>query len=208
MRQPRFLNDQKGFTMTELLVVLAMLAIIMAAVYGVFASVNRTCTNNEVTAEVMQTVRTSLEFLEQDIRMAGLDRFDSADAGIKEATAIKLRFTADRNMDGVINTADLSDGIQEADLERITYAYDAASKSLIQCLSEGSVDDWQTMARNVDAFEFAYFDANLDPLALPIADLSEIRTVQIILTVEHPAGLADPVSRTIDKRILCRNLDF
>jgi prepilin-type N-terminal cleavage/methylation domain-containing protein len=208
MQRLSFVNDKRGFTMAELMVVLAMLSIVIAAIYGVFASVNRTCTKNEVTAEVMQAMRTSLEFLEQDIRMAGLDRFDSANAGIEVATAVNLRFTADRNMDGVINTADLGDGIQDADLERITYAYDAASKSLKQCLSEGTVDDWQIVAQNVDDFQFAYLDADHAPLALPIADLSEIRTVQINLTMEQPAGLAGPVGRTLSKRILCRNLDF
>jgi prepilin-type N-terminal cleavage/methylation domain-containing protein len=208
MQPQSFVNDKRGFTMAELLVVLAMLSIVIGAIYGVFASVNRTCANNEVTAEVMQTMRTSLEFLEQDIRMAGLDRFDSANAGIEVATAINLRFTADRNMDGVINTANLVDGIQEADLERITYAYDAANKSLKQCLSEGTVDDWQIVAKNVDEFRFAYLDADHNPLALPIADLSEIRTVQITLTMEQQAGIAGSVSRTLNKRILCRNLDF
>ena len=63
--------------------VLAILPIVIAAIYGVFAAVNRSCTNNEVSAEVMQYMRTSIDFLEQDIRMAGLDRFDSADAGVK-----------------------------------------------------------------------------------------------------------------------------
>jgi prepilin-type N-terminal cleavage/methylation domain-containing protein len=208
MQRQSFVNDKRGFTMAELLVALAMLSIVIGAIYGVFASVNRTCANNEVTAEVMQTMRTSLEFLEQDIRMAGLDRFDSANAGIEVATATNLRFTADRNMDGVINTANLVDGIQEADLERITYAYDAANKLLKQCLSEGTVDDWQIVAKNVDDFQFAYLDADHNPLALPIADLSEIRTVQILLTMEQSAGLAGSVSRTLNKRILCRNLDF
>ena len=208
MQQQSIVNDKRGFTMAELLVVLAMLSIVISAIYGVFASVNRTCVNNEVTAEVMQTMRISLEFLEQDIRMAGLDRFDSANAGIEFATATNLRITADRNMDGVINTANLADGIQEADLERITYAYDAASKSLKQCLSEGTVDDWQIVAKNVDEFQFAYLDADHNPLALPIGDPSEIRTVQIILTMEQQAGIAGLVSRTLNKRILCRNLDF
>ena len=194
--------------MAELLVVLAMMSLVIAAVYGVFASVNRTCTDNEVTADVMQKLRTSIEFLEQDIRMAGLDRFSGANAGIEVATATNLRFTADRNMDGVINSANLADGIQEVDLERITYAYDADNKRLRQCLSEGTIDDWETVAENVDNFQFCYLDAEGYPLAFPIADLSEIRIVQIFMTIERPAGLAGPVSRTLSRRILCRNLDF
>ncbi len=208
MRQHYFVGDQKGFMMAEVLVALAMLSIIIGAVYAVFASVNRTCSKNEITADVMQNMRTSIEFMEQDIRMAGLDRFNTANAGIEVATPVNLRFTADRNMDGVINTASLADGVQEVDLERITYAYDAANKRLNQCLYEATFDDWETVAENVDDFQFAYFDADGNPLAFPIADLSVIRTVQISMAIEQSAKLSGPVRRTLSKRILCRNLDF
>ena len=61
---------------------------------------------------------------------------------------------------------------------------------------------------NVDAFQFTYIDADGDPMAFPIADLSEIRTVQISMTLEQSSLLAGSVSRTLNKRILCRNLEF
>jgi type II secretory pathway component PulJ len=208
MKRNVLAGDKKGFMMAEVLVALAMLSIIIGAVYAVFASVNRTSVNNEVTATVMQNMRTSIEFMEQDIRMAGLDRFNSADSGIEVATASNLQFTADRNMDGVINFAVLADGVQEVDLERITYAYDAANKRLRQCLYEETVDDWETVAENVDDFQFTYLDADGNPLVFPIADLSEIQTVQISMTLEQSSGLAGSVSRTLNKRILCRNLEY
>ena len=208
MKHYTLAGDKRGFMMAEILVALAMLSIIIAAVYAVFASVNRTCVNNEVTAEIMQNMRTSIEFMEQDIRMAGLDRFNTANAAIEVADASNLQFTADRNMDGVINFAVLADGVQEVDLERVTYAYDAANKRIRQCLYEEFVDDWETVAENVDTFHFNYFDANGELLAFPITDLSEIRTVQISMTLEQSSVLAGSVSRAISKRILCRNLEF
>src|SRR5512137_1908783 len=128
-------KNQYGFTLVELLIVIAIFSLALGSIYGVLASVTKSNTGNEVKAEVMQSLRTSLGYMEQDIRMAGLDRFRTANAGIEAATATGIRFTADRNMDGVINAADLSDGIQEADLERISYSYDSATKRLRQCLS-------------------------------------------------------------------------
>lgn len=208
MRSKNLYRNKSGFTLVEILVVLAILPIVIGAIYGVFASVNRTCINNEVSAEVMQHMRTSLDFMEQDIRMAGLDGAESADAGIEVATPAIFRFTADRNMDGTINTAYLADGIQEQDLERITYSYDAANRRLDQCLYEETNDAWETVAENVINFQFTYFDPDGNPLAFPIADLSEIRTVQVSMTIEQPAGVAGPVNRTLTKRILCRNLSF
>ena len=204
----KLFKEKSGFTLVELIVVLAILPIVIGATYGVFALVNRTCLNHEVTAEVMQRVRTIIDFMEQDIRMAGLDGSQSAGAGIEVATATDIRFTADRNMDGTINTAYLADGIQEQDLERITYSYDAANRRLDQCLYEETNDAWETVAENVINFQFTYFDQDDNPLAFPIADFLEIRTVQVSMTIEQPAGRAAPVNRSLTKRILCRNLSF
>jgi prepilin-type N-terminal cleavage/methylation domain-containing protein len=202
MENKQLVNNKSGFTLVEIMVVIAILPIVITAIYGVFAAVNRSCTNNEVSAEVMQYMRTSIDFMEQDIRMAGLDRFDSADAGIEPFTNPEntyLRFTADRNMSGAIEMADFED---------ITYEYDAANQRLRQCLYEGAAEeDCDTLAENVTAFQFAYFDENDSLLAAPI-DPSLVRTVQVTMTIEQPAGRAGTVSRTLTKRILCRNLSF
>jgi prepilin-type N-terminal cleavage/methylation domain-containing protein len=202
MENKKVVNNKCGFTLVEIMVVLAILPIVIAAIYGVFAAVNRSCTNNEVSAEVMQYMRTSIDFLEQDIRMAGLDRFDSADAGVKpfaKPADTYLRFTADRNMNGTIDVSDFED---------ITYEYDDVNRRLRQCLYEGEPEeDCDTLAEDVTVFEFAYFDQDDNLLAAPI-DRSSIRTVQVTMTIEQPAGRAGTVSRTLTKRILCRNLSF
>ena len=198
MAATNLLENKNGFTLIELVVVIAIMSIVLGAIYSVFAATNRSTTNNEVIAEVMQNLRTSIDFMEQDIRMAGLDRFGSANAGIEAATATNLRFTADRNMDDVLND----------NIERITYFYDAANNRLRQCLWEGTLDDWQTVAENVTNFQFSYMDADDNLLAFPIADLTEIRTVVVSMSIEQPAGRSEPVARTINKRILCRNLLF
>ncbi len=198
----------EGFTLVELMVAMVVGLLALGAIYGVFASVQKTGTSNEVTARVMQSLRTSIGFLESDIRMAGLDRFGTATAGIELATATNLRFTADRNMDGAINIADLSNGIQEQDLERITYSYDAANRRLMQCLSEGTTDAWEMVSGNVENFVFRYFDQNDNLLAFPIVDNTLIRTVEISMTIRQPAGLGGDISRTITKGIFCRNLSM
>lgn len=198
MAGTNLLESKSGFTLIELTVVIAIMSIVLGAIFSVFAATNRSATNNEVIAEVMQNLRISIDFMEQDIRMAGLDRFDSANAGIEAATATNLRFTADRNMDGALND----------NIERITYFYDAANNRLRQCLWEGTLNDWQTLAENVTNFQFSYLDADDNLLAFPIADLNQIRTVVVSISVEQPSGRSGHVERTINKRILCRNLTF
>ena len=207
MQGLKFTGNKSGYTLIEIMLVMAIFSIVLGGIYTVFSSVNRSCTNNEVSAEVMQHMRTSIEFMEQDIRMAGLDRFDSANAGFEWAlssypTQTVLRFTADRNNDGAIN---------DADFERITYRYVAGTQRLEQCLYEGSLAvDCDDVAENVTNFQFSYFDEDDAPIAAPVsnADTERIRTVQVSMTIQQPAGLAGPVNRTLTKRIFCRNTSF
>lgn len=201
-------EGSQGFTLIELMIAMVIGLFALGSIYGVFAAVKRTSTSNEVSARVMQSLRTSIGFMESDIRMAGLDSTGAAAAGIESATATYLRFTADRNMDGAINTANVLDGIQEQDLERITYSYDAANNRLMQCLSEGTTNAWETVAENVEDLRFQYFDEDNNLLVFPIADNAMIRTVEVSITVQQPAGLAKDISRAVTKGIFCRNLSM
>ena len=202
-------KKENGFSLIELMVALAISTLALTAIYSVFNSITKSSTRNEVAAEVLQSLRTSLGFMEQDIRMAGLDRFATAHAGVEQATETSFRFTADRNMDGLINEADLSNGIQEADLERITYTYDGANKRLRQCLSEGTPQaSWDTVAEHVENFQFQFFDNDENQLSFPITDLTAIRSVAVSLTVRQASGFKREVTKTLSKRIFCRNLSM
>jgi hypothetical protein len=93
--------------------------------------------------------------------------------------------------------------VQEQDIERITYLYDAASKQLRQCLSEGTADEsWETVAENVENFSFSFLDENNNVTATT----SLIRTVEIFMEIKQPAGRAGYIHRKITRRIFCRNL--
>jgi len=202
-------ENQCGFTLLELMIVIAIISVVLGSIFGVYASVTKSNIGNEINAEVLQNLRTSLGYMEQDIRMAGLDRFRTAGAGIEEATAISIRFTADRNMDGAINEASLSGAIQEADLERVTYSYDVGTKRLRQCLSEGTPSaSWDTVAEHVEQLQFQYFDENENLLSFPVTDITRIRSVAVSLTISQPSGFGRQVEKTLFKKIFCRNLSM
>ena len=210
MLNKNHVQNRGGFTAVELLVALGIMSIVLLAINSVFAITKRSAVKTEVAAEVMQNLRISMDFMEQDIRMAGLDRFGMAQAGIELATGQKLRFTADRNMNDTIDIADFLDTtIDEMDLEIITYSYDSGLKELQQCLSENETSEsCQTVAENVDGFQFTYWDAGGSELIPPIADLSQIRAVMVSMTIQRPASRFGPVTRSLTKRIICRNLGF
>jgi hypothetical protein len=69
---------------------------------------------------------------------------------------------------------------------------------------------------NITNLNFAYFDAastdlidsSLSPPRVPDDKLADIRTVEILVTHQEPAGREGMVSRTLTRRVECRNLSF
>ena len=188
-------SPSAGFTLIEVLITIAMISIFIPAVYSVYAIMSRSMTTQGVVADVQQSVRFSLDFMVQDIRMAGLDPLSSSGASIEQATATKIRFTADLDMNGAID-APLNE-------ERVTYLLDTVNNQLDQILYEGTgSQNTQALIENVTALAFTY----LDETDTVTATLADIRTVVISLTSQAPAGQQGMISRTFNGRVRGRNL--
>ncbi len=193
-----------GFTLIELLLALAISSIVMAAIYSVYASLTRSYTTQNVAADVQQVMRAGIDFMVEDIMLAGFDRKDGGFEPIAWAAADKIIIQADHSENGIIDNTDPDNP------ERITYFYDVGNTRLRHCLYEGTVDDWETLIDNVANFAFNYLDANGTDLGSPVAaaNRANIRTVVISMTVQEPAGRGGPVSRTYTTQVRCRNLDL
>ncbi len=207
----------RGFTLVELLVTMVVSSIIMAAIYSVYAGLTRSYTTQNVAADAQQAVRATIDFMAEDIMMAGLLDYQEDYLNVPEISTAGseiMTFTADRNMDGDTND----------DFEDLTYRLDGTE--LKQKDNNSGIEE--TFIDNVFNFEFRYFRENAadtptdndlingrdlinyhggsDPL-VP-ADRPDIRTVQISITVEEPAGMGGPVQRTYTTRVRCRNAGF
>lgn len=199
--------NAEGFTIVELLIAMVMAGIAMGAIYGVFISSNRSYHTQDKVADAQQRARVGLYFMVRDIRLAGFDPSASAGAGIEEATATKLRFTADRGRD-TTGTLGLIDELAE---ERLTYEFDNANNRIRRGLYEGTgSENWQTLINNVNNVTFTYLDVDGNTIATPVAaaDLEDIRVVVISLTVQDNDAQGNTFTRTLNKRANCRNLNF
>lgn len=67
-----FLNNRRGFSLIEILVVIAMLGIIMGAVYSLLITNQRAAYTSDETVEVQQNLRIAMESISKDLRMAGM----------------------------------------------------------------------------------------------------------------------------------------
>ncbi len=181
-----------GFTVIEVLMVLAILSIAFGTIYKSFEQLNRSYTTENVKAGVQQGARIAVEFMVQDIRLAGLDPLETANAGVAAGVPLPtsnwIEFTSDSNYDGEIVATD--------DFEIIKY--ELVGNELKQTNHLGQ----ETMLDNVTNLNFTFLDADDQTTTTN----SEIRSVIISLTMEKPAGRAGPIARTYTTTVRCRNL--
>lgn len=69
----RLLINRKGLTLIELLVGLVICAIAIAAIYRLFITQSRAYVVQDQVVEIQQNIRSAMELMVRDIRMAGFD---------------------------------------------------------------------------------------------------------------------------------------
>lgn len=67
-----FPKKSRGFSLIEILVVIAMLGVIMGAVYSLLITNQRAAYTSDETVEVQQNLRIAMESISKDLRMAGM----------------------------------------------------------------------------------------------------------------------------------------
>ena len=206
-------NNFRGFTLVEMVLALAISSIVLAAIYSVFTIANKNFTTQNVAANVQQNLRSAIGLMARDIRLAGLDPADSDNFGIAYAAQTKIRFTMDSDGSGDFNGI-----VDEANFEEITYEFQGSQvmQTLYETVTTSPPADAAALISNITNLNFAYYDAananlidaGLSPPRVPDDKLADIRTVEILVTHEEPAGRDQMVSRTLTRRVKCRNMAF
>jgi type IV pilus assembly protein PilW len=178
-------TDNKGVTLIELLVSIAVSGVVLGGVYSSFYSQQKSFLTQEQTADMQQNLRSAMYLMAREIRMAGYDPTGDAGAGIHTAHANSIRITKDITDDSGTGVADGDAGDVNED---VTYA-------LVDVDGDGDMDlgrtdtngvGTQLLAENMDALNFVYLDDN----GSPTANISEMRSVQI--TAVARADRPDP----------------
>lgn len=187
---------EAGFTLVELLVVMALGTIVMAGLMTTFTTQHKSYLVQDDVAEMQQNLRVAMDLISGDIRSAGYDPTGSADAEIVTASAGRLGFSQDLNGNGTTDTA--------ADThEEITYGFaiaedtapfdgiaDAGPADLGR--NNGSTDGtggsgFTLLAKNIYGIEFFYIlDDGTQTLTPTTSQLGEIRSIVVsILAVSN-----------------------
>ena len=164
-------QNENGFTLVELLVAMAISVIVMASIGYVYYTQQKSYVAQEQISAMQQNLRAAMYYMEREIRMAGFDPTQNANAGIITATSNSITFTEDIDGDGAFSVN-----------ENITY-------SLADKDGDGDNDlerNGNLIAENIDALDFVYLDSN----GAPTVPISNIRSVQV--TIVARTGKGDP----------------
>lgn len=196
------MTNQRGLTLTELLIALALGLLTIGAVYGVYLNqVKRQIVQEDVLA-MQQTARATLDMMAREIRMAGYDPMgvnrdadSSNDFHGLSYHPTELRIRADLNGNGVPTDRN----------ESIVYIYDDSTFTLRRKVGGGGR---QPVADHIEALTFSYRDA----LGHPTTHTPSIQAVDVQVTARSAhADSQFPENEgyrtfTLRSRIVPRNL--
>jgi type IV pilus assembly protein PilW len=187
-------SKEHGFTLVELLVAMAMTAVVMAAVYSLYKTQQDSYIAQDQVVEMQQNVRASFYQMARDMRMAGFNPQRSPNvggfvtqlpddgSGTTTTDDENIAFTIDQNSNGVIDI--------DTDDEQIAYrifiddpngSYDPDDIYRLEKFRV-SDDTWQTVADNINAVDFEY----LDPSGTPITTQVENTPTAIYASTNLP----------------------
>jgi type IV pilus assembly protein PilW len=227
----------KGFTLVEILISIAVAGVVMAGIYSAYSSQQRSYIVQEQVAGMQQNLRASMDLMEREIRMAGYDPTGYAGAKIIKADIAELKFTIDLN-----GNRDVSSSTGNTN-EQIRYRLTVNGGLGREVWGSGL----QPVAENIDAINFVYLDQRLSDgidndgdgtideydeaiMATPVVNTENIRAIQITLVAR--TGRGDPHykdtaiyrnqqgavillqqndhfrRKLLTAQVCCRNLDF
>lgn len=161
-------SDSSGFTLTEMMVAMAIGLIVIAAVSGTFNAQTRQNKAEEEISQMHQNVRAALDMIDRELMQAGYKAPGGSVTGVTYSTT-QLLLQADIDGNGSIDTSNSS-------LEYIVYVYDSANKRITRQLGTGGTPE--VVADNITQFDFAYKDA----AGAPTTTSSSIRKVTVTIT--------------------------
>ena len=185
---------QKGMTLVELLVVMAVASIIGTALLNMFMVSNRTFMDQNKIIDVQRDGRLVMKYITRTLREAGLNPLNSSSfQRIRYFDMEEIRIDRDFNLDGTLDGA----------TEIISFDFDHASGTLRRGVNESPVV-WRAIAKNVESFSFGYFNETGGTLGVT-APGSEICSVDVTIGFRDMKLRGGDFTRTYKTRVDLRN---
>ncbi len=208
----RFLREERGFTLMEMMITTIIWIVVLFALYGVFdMSITAfRVGNNKV--EAVEEARMGLERMEREIRQAyAFDRANNNTALFDIWTPTQIRFGNDLDGDGKSGpTAGECPGINTCEL--ISYSVDAGTGTLMRTnggfAPQPMVENVEDIDGDGEALSFTYFQRDGTTEVVPgVGDEADIGAVRIELEVRVEGGNVQDSTQTLSTDVALRNRD-
>lgn len=196
-------QDNRGFTLVELMVAMAISSIIMASIYLAYTSQQKVYTIQNAVVEMQQNIRSALLVMGDELRMAGYDPNQLGTAGITSASATTLTFTLVADNDTEDNDNDGTTD-EPGELKTVTYdLYDAYNDGINDIGRQigAAPSTKRALAENIENLEFSYILADNSTTTAPsTSDLKKIRSVRISILARSIRQDRDSINNTVYTR--------
>jgi len=143
----------KGFTLVEILIALAIMAMIVASTFTIFRSASKSWQKGETRSQRYQNARSAVSRISAEISQAVINSNELS------------KFTGDKNKISFISFVSTDSGIFE--LSEVEYWLDGAKRLLMRNddiepdYDSGTYDHSDILSDNVSELEFSYFDGSI-----------------------------------------------
>src|SRR4030042_2910765 len=206
MKKMKRLN-RKGVTLIELLVALVICGMVAAGIYQVFIAQSKAYTVQDQVTEVQQSVRSAMEILLRDLRMAGYDSDNILSTITINSPIANLRDNAI-----TVNYEYYDKTLAQYQKHTVAYWRDGGSSSLIRQLTvDNGGRPQETLLDNVENLNFRYgVDVNEDGALddwVKAGDIgvSKVVAVRVTLTA-RPVQINPDNNKMISPRTLISNV--
>jgi prepilin-type N-terminal cleavage/methylation domain-containing protein len=212
----RFLKDERGFTLSEMLVTILIMSVVLGGLSSMFHMSLRVFSYGNNKVEAVESARVGLEKMEREIRQA--HTIDTATGQMfYTRTPTQIRFGIDLDEDGII---ECPNGDTPSLCEKFGYQVyeeplpappgnfilgrDNSSTGATNALA-----NLRPVAESVQSLTFTYYDSTGDevlPAGDPDGDTeADIDRVLVRLGISVDKGLANPATQTLTTVIDLRN---
>jgi type IV pilus assembly protein PilW len=206
--QTRRAISTHGFSLLELLIVLAVFSFIVGGIFNnLTQSQNRYQFEQEV-AEVQQTARNAVDIMEREIKLAGFPIASYYDSALNWTSANSERVAAGFITLGATNLVFEADLLEDGIVDRVEYRLNGNTleRSARDKTAGGGAPAavYQTLATNVTALTFSYLNSTGSATTVP----ADVRSVGILFNINTTS--VDPQNRnqrtiTLQTRAAVRN---
>ena len=208
MQTQRALPIHGGFSLLELLIVLAVFSFIVG---GIFSNLTQSQTRyqfEQEVAEVQQTARNAVDIMEREIKLSGFPIASYYDSALNWTSANSERVAAGFITLGATNLVFEADLVEDGIVDRVEYRLNGTTleRSARDKTAGGGAPAavYQTLATNVTALTFSYLNSSGSTTTVP----ADVRSVDILFNINTTS--VDPQNRnrrtiTIQTRASVRN---